>query len=55
VLRDGFFRGILAGSERTFAFTDDLLLDMLEQYEQQAAESSDAPATQNPSPEQPST
>lgn len=55
VLRDGFFRGVLAGSERTFAFTDDLLLDMLEHYEQQAAESPDTPATQNSSPEQPPT
>lgn len=53
VLRDGIFRGVLAGSERTFAFTDDLLLDMLEQYEQQAAESSDTSPGSGAAPEQP--
>lgn len=52
VLRDGIFRGVLAGSERTFAFTDDLLLDMLEHYEQQTAEAPDGP-NQGSSAEQP--
>lgn len=34
VLRDGAFRGVLASAERTFAFTDRPLLDMIEHYEQ---------------------
>lgn len=53
VLRDGIFRGVLAGSERTFAFTDDLLLDMLEQYEQQATGSPDVPGMPSSSSEPP--
>ena len=53
VLRDGVFRGVLSGSERTFAFTDDLLLDMIEQYEQQAPESPDTSGGPNGAPKQP--
>lgn len=34
VLRNGAFRGILTSAERTFAFTDRPLLDMIERYEQ---------------------
>ena len=33
VLADGAFKGILAAGERTFAFADQPLLDMLEQFE----------------------
>ena len=38
VLRDGRLRGILSASERTFAFADKLLLDMLDEFEQNASE-----------------
>jgi hypothetical protein len=34
VLHDGQFRGILSGSQRTFAFSDKPLLDMLDEFEQ---------------------
>jgi hypothetical protein len=33
VLQEGQFRGILSASERTFAFTDKPLLDMLDEFE----------------------
>lgn len=33
VLHDGHFRGILSAAERTFAFTDTPLLDMLDSFE----------------------
>ncbi len=52
VLRDGIFRGVLASSDRTFAFTDDLLLDMIEQYEQQASETPGTAGNQSATREQ---
>ncbi len=50
VLRDGAFRGVLASAERTFAFTDRPLLDMIEQYEQVGGSSGDGEGA-NASPE----
>ena len=35
VVNDGTLAGILSTSERTFAFTDNLLVDMLESFEQE--------------------
>lgn len=52
VLRSGAFRGILASAERTFAFTDHPLMDMLDQYEQQTAASSGSDSPSSP-PEPP--
>lgn len=43
VVNNGQFRGILAAHERTFAFADVMLLDMLEEYEQQPEQNPDAP------------
>lgn len=45
VVNQGQFRGILSASERTFAFTDKPLLDMLDEYEQGSDPSGGAPAS----------
>jgi len=45
VVNQGQFRGILSASERTFAFTDRPLLDMLNDYEQGDEPSDSAPAS----------
>ncbi len=45
VVNQGQFRGILSGSERTFAFTDKPLLDMLDDYEQGSEPPGDDPAS----------
>jgi hypothetical protein len=53
VLDGDQFRGILSASERTFAFADTLLVDMLDEYEQQkpvdlAPDDTDIPARTDP-------
>jgi len=56
VLNNGFFRGILSGPERIYAFTDKPLVDMIKEFEQETGSETviiQPPDTQTPSSEPP--